>query len=1111
MSTQFRMRGGLPGAAARSAALRIAGELGLAPFIGSILVARGIDTPEAAREFLEPSLERDWRNPLEINGMVDAVDRIERAIRERDHIVVFGDFDLDGLSATTVMTRGIRALGGRVTPFIPRRFEEGYGITDAALNRLKQHEPDLIVTVDCGISCSDEVAQCVLDGIDVVVTDHHEAGVHVPIDVPVVDPKAEGDNPSAILAGVGVALKVIQALGCRFGYPHLWRSYTDFATLGTVADLMPMVDENRALVADGLRCMNEHPRPCIAALMAASDMSGKELTSTNLSFSLVPRLNAAGRMGEAEAALDLLMCDGFEEASTFAMRLDEMNSRRREIESELSDIAQVAAKAEYAGERVIVVAGRGWHEGVKGIVASRLVGIYGVPALLFTIEGDEARGSGRSVGNVNLFKAIESTSDLLTRFGGHGAAVGVTLPIDNLPEFKRRLDEYLQMLPAEDFCPMVDVDALVSLDELTLDSVRQLSVLAPFGQEMPEPVMLAHNVVLDQCRAVGADKTHLSCKLTDGRRQTSAILFHAKDIEELIACEAIVDAAFTAQIDEWRGVESVKAMLKAVVPARACCGLAACSNPDACRFIDELYTHPHDDAPDAAPSQDEGIRFKWEKLYREDPAALEREVVSAIIGDRLPHETQRAILERLRAGESILGVMATGRGKSLVFQVSAGMLAIAKHEASLFVYPLRALMHDQAYRLSCQFERFGLACRVLNGDTAEDDRAETYQGLKDGTVDIVLTTPEYLAFHASRIAECKRIGFMVIDEAHHIGQSKAGQRPAYKNLGEVAAKLGSPVVLAVTATADDDFARQIGETLLLSGSIVDETARENLHIDDARGIPGRDEYLAHIAATGDKCIIYVNSREHSVGVARRLRARLPQLATMIGFYNAGLRRNERSRVEDLFRSGEMRTLVATSAFGEGIDIPDIRHVVLYHMPFSDVEFNQMAGRCGRDGEDAWVHLLYGYQDVQINRGILENMTPNRDVMAQVYRRMRALQREATSAHEAFFSMGIDELARLSGDAVHPVSEQAVACGIAVFRELGLIEAKRTYNSGEEKIQIRVIEGAPHVELTDSVRYREGQQLISSFMEFRDWAVKCDLQGLTVRVTHPIAPMWRRLV
>ena len=360
MPAQFNIRAADP---ARTAEFQQA--LGLPRFIAATLAARGIADVEEARAFLSPSLDRDWLNPYDIPGIGEVADLLEEALRERRHVVVFGDFDLDGISATTVLTRGLRALGGKATPFIPRRFEEGYGITAAAYGRLKKLEPDVIVTVDCGIACKEEVAAIVADGVAVAVTDHHEAAELVPEGVPVADPKMDERCESAILAGVGVALKLVQILGARFGYPHLWRSYTDLATLGTVADLMPMRGENRALVAEGLTRMNENPRPCIAALIGTCGCTGP-LTATNLSFSLIPRLNAAGRMGDASLALDLLMSDSFSDACALAERLEEVNAQRRAIEAELSETAKARAAEAYHGQRALVVWGEGWHEGVKG-------------------------------------------------------------------------------------------------------------------------------------------------------------------------------------------------------------------------------------------------------------------------------------------------------------------------------------------------------------------------------------------------------------------------------------------------------------------------------------------------------------------------------------------------------------------------------------------------------------------------------------------------------------------------------------------------------------------------------------------------------------------------
>ncbi len=1081
-------------------------------FIASIMVARGITTLEQAEEFLNPSLDEDWLNPYFTPGMEEVVDKLEAAIRDRRRIVVFGDFDVDGVSATAVLTRGLRALGGQATPFIPRRFDEGYALTEAAYKRVKELEPELIVTVDCGIACKDEVAKIVADGVDVVITDHHEPPEHCPEGVPLVDPKTDPDCRSNILAGVGVALKVVQALGGRFGFPHLWRSYTDLATLGTVADLMPMVEENRALVADGLKRINTDPRPCMAALLGQAGVAGSAVSSIDLSFSVIPRLNAAGRLGDAKVALDLLMTDDFDAACALASNLEATNDQRRAIEAELSEMAREQALEVYKGQRALVVAGEHWHEGVKGIVASRLVHTYGVPTLLFTIDGDEARGSGRTVGQVNLFKAVESASDLLTRFGGHEAAVGVTLPAAKLGEFTERLCAYMDALPPDAFHPLVEVDTCVSLEELTIPNVEKLGMLAPFGQENKVPCLLARDVFLTNARAVGADKNHLSCTLSDGRSSVAAIMFHCNDIEQLVNTKSLVNAAFEVQIDEWRGRRTVKAMLKSVSPAETCAALEACLDPLNCQFISNLFDasdeelcETRSECPIALEAYEEirvSNRSQWEHRAKSEPVKLEADIIQTLIGTASLHEKQREVLDCLDAGCSTMCIMATGRGKSLIFHVHAAMRALRDHTVSLFVYPLRALISDQAFHLNNALAQFGITTCVLTGETSPEEREAIYGQLANGEVDIVLTTPEFLNFHADRIGESGRVRFMVIDEAHHIGMAKAGNRVAYKMLRSLKGKLGDPVVLALTATADSAIAGDITDILSIDSCIYDETERPNLIIDDQRGLKTREDYLANLVASGEKTVIYVSSRAQSVQLARILRRRVPQISLMIGFYNAGLSRAERTRVEEMFRAGQFSVLIATSAFGEGVNIPDIRHVVLYNLPYNEIEFNQMSGRAGRDGARAGIHLLYTPKDAEINKGILGEMTPDRKHMVQIYKALRSAQEEAG---EGFFTMSNVEAATRASRFGCEVSQHSVECAVAVFRELGLIETRNEFTSGEMTRYVRVVPGADKVTLENSVRYSEGLDEQAVFEEFKAWALHESASELQRRVMRPILP------
>lgn len=1088
-------------------AATLADKLELPHFIATTLAARGITTLEEAERFLHPSLERDWVDPYDLEEMDAAVDRIVRAVRDGERILVFGDFDLDGVSATTLMTRGLRACGGNVTPFIPLRFEEGYGLTEAAIDRFMADEPSLVVTVDNGIAAKNEVELLRSRGIDVVITDHHELADLVPEGVPVVDPK-RSDNPSSILAGAGVALKVVQAVGARFGQPNLWRSLIDLATLGTVADLMPMRDQNRALVAEGVRMINDDTRPCIAALLGESGFADKPVSSSNLSFTLIPRLNAAGRMGNAQLALDLLMSDDFAEAAHLSAELEKTNTRRRTIESELSEVASAEAERVFDGQRALIVAGEGWHEGVKGIVASRLTNRYGVPAILFTIDGDEAHGSGRSVGDVNLFDAVSSCQDLLIRYGGHHAAVGVTLDADKLPEFTERLCAYMDKLPPEDFIPRYDVDATVDLAELTIPNVEKLDLLAPFGQENPNPRFLAHGVMIAGGRAVGADKNHLSCTLTDGASTLSSIMFRCPDVHGLLTCGVALDAVFELQIDTWKGRRTVKAVLKSLKPLAPCLALEQCLDEVDKDFVSDLIASTASDdegKPDSLGWQASSAdRDLWQERAATDADAFREDLVHAFLGEGGSlHDSQREVLSLLDSGESVFAVMGTGRGKSLIFHLHAANLALAQGRASLFVYPLRALVADQAFHLERALGSFGICVETLTGASTPEERAQVMAGLASHDVDIVLTTPEYLDFHADEFASTGRIGFVVVDEAHHVSTSKAGFRPSYRSLADAVRRLGNPQVLALTATADEGTVDEMRTSFGITRTVVDHTERANLAVDDQRNNRKRERYLVSLVAQGEKTLIYVNSRLETVTLARKLRKLEPHIASLIGFYSAGLSRAERHRVEELFREGGLQVLVATSAFGEGIDIPGIRHVVLYHLPFSEVEFNQMSGRAGRDGDPAQIHLLFGRGDAAANASLLDENAPSHDGMAQIYRGLRTLQR---SAGDAAFSLDCEEVAnqasRLLGAAI---TAAQVACGVAVFEELGLVKTEQVGDDAGAEWRIYVVDYKGKVELDDSVRYREGTDERASFAAFKDWVLSCPADQLQDRIRHPLLP------
>ncbi len=1182
-------------------------KLGTSTITARLLAARGLGEEDAARRFLDPSLDRDWRDPGEIPGMQYAAERVATAIRASERILVFGDFDLDGISAAAVATRGLRALGGDVDVIVPHRTREGYGLTAPAIERAMNFSPDVVVTVDCGISGAQEVDALRALGVDVVVTDHHEPGAGVPVGVPVANPKLHADSPSRELAGAGVALKLVHAVGLVLGQADVWRELVDLATLGTIADVVPLVGENRALVASGVRDVARSPRTAIAALCAAAGVSPATFTADSVAFALAPRLNAAGRMADPQIALDLLLTDDPVRAEELARTLDDLNRERQAVEADLYAAAMTVLERTYRGERGIVLSGDGWHEGVKGIVASRIAAVYNVPTVLFSVHDGIARGSGRSAGSVDLFSAVQGCGPVLERFGGHEAAVGLTIAERDLEMFRGLLLEQLDALPVESFDTAIEVDAEVALDELSAELGEELGRLEPFGHGNRRPLLAARSVFMTGRERVGRNAGHLRFRAFDGATTVPAIAFRCRDIESLAAEETAVDLAFELQIDEWRGRRRTQIIVRHIAIPHASHG----EGEGATELVDRLFAAADEliareeyagieDAPsfhtklagvtfegrqdllerlvpgaplrlvrqpgnehDAnacalfdsygnqvgylnrrlagvlAPAIDAGVEYDVEVtdltggeegrsrgvnvlLTRRDAAAeveaaaldlhrrrtelqalaadsLERELVSRFLGERSLHSAQVKALAALERGVSTLAVMATGRGKSLIFHLHAARLALRRGLASVFVYPLRALVADQAFHLTDALGELGLCVRVVTGETSQADRDTAFRALADGGLDVVLTTPEFLHFHADRFAHAGRVGFVVVDEAHHVGMARAGHRPAYARLGDALVALGHPTVLAVTATASDDVVAELHAALSIDELVLDPTVRENLAVVDRRGSNDKDAYLTGLVAQGGKAVVYVNSRDASVRIARMMRKRIPDLAYRTAFYNGGLSRSVRHAVEAAFRTGDVRVVIATSAFGEGVNIPDIRDVVLYHLPFNDVEFNQMAGRAGRDGALARVHLLFGENDARINTTILSSLAPSRDDLAALYRVLRETESRDGSGFEVTNAELADACRRIRRSCT--LDERGVSSAIAVFRDLGLVTSE---GHGAYR-RLTLVADAHKVDLAQSVRYAEGLDEIADFELFKRWVLESGDDELLARFNRPILP------
>ena len=543
---------------------------GLPPLCAAVLCARGVDTAPAASAFLAhgPDLLHD---PFLLQDMEKAVERISRAIREQETLAVYGDYDVDGITATCLLTQFLRTLGGQVVSYIPDRTEEGYGLNNHAIDALARQGVTLIVTVDCGITAAQEVEYARALGVDVVITDHHQCKEVLPQAVAVVDPRRpDCSYPFPDLAGVGVALKLALALTAPDQRPQVLLDYGELAAIGTVADVMLLQGENRALVHLGLERLADCSRPGLQALLReAGCPRGQVPTTVTIGYGLAPRINAAGRMEQAGTALELLLTQDPQRGQELAQELCQLNRLRQAIELEIfQHCDQLLTHTPALSAPVIVLAGEGWHQGVIGIVASRLAEKYACPAFMISLDGDKGKGSCRSFGGFNLFGALERCAPLLDSYGGHELAAGFSIRRNNIPAFRAALcqlvEEFAGHQPMES---SLDVDCEIPhCSLLSTQDVESLSLLEPFGSGNPKPVFLLRSVCVLSHTDVGGGR-HLKLKLRRDGVAMDAIFFSANTAACGIENGQRLDIAFTLQINQFRGNRTVQLQLCDLRPA----------------------------------------------------------------------------------------------------------------------------------------------------------------------------------------------------------------------------------------------------------------------------------------------------------------------------------------------------------------------------------------------------------------------------------------------------------------------------------------------------------------------------------------------------------------
>ena len=544
---------------------KLKSKYGISELLATILVNKNITTQKEIEEFLNPT-RNDFFDPFLINDMDIAVERIRKAIETQEKVIIYGDYDVDGITSITVLKSFLKDVGLDVDYYIPNRLEEGYGLNKNAIDEIAKNKYTLMITVDCGISAIEEVNYANSLGIEVIVTDHHEPGEELPKALAVIDNKRKDSKyPFRELAGVGVAFKVSQALAQSMNVKEEeYLKYLDIVCVGTISDIVPLISENRVITKLGIKLLKQTRNTGLKAIINSSGYS--QINSTTISFGVAPRINACGRMGKAEQALKLLLSKDIYEVNKLTQELNNYNRERQEIEKEIFE--SVLNKIEQNNldkNRTIVVGGEGWHHGVIGIVSSKITEKYFKPSILLSFEEDgTGKGSGRSIPGFDLHEALMKCENCLEKFGGHSMAVGLTLKKDKFEQFYEEFEKVAEENKTENIVPIINVDAKIELNEIDKTVVEDLKQLEPFGEANKMPVFALKNIRIDSIRALSEGK-HLKLTLRDNNQIINAIGFNIGELANEYKIGDKVDLAGVLEINTFNGIDNLQINIKDIM------------------------------------------------------------------------------------------------------------------------------------------------------------------------------------------------------------------------------------------------------------------------------------------------------------------------------------------------------------------------------------------------------------------------------------------------------------------------------------------------------------------------------------------------------------------
>lgn len=1054
-------------------------ELGISPIVAQVLLNRGLDTVTKAREFLYPDFGM-LHDPFSFPDMEQAIRRIFQAIHSGEKILVYGDYDVDGITSISVLLPVLRELGAEVDYYIPNRVEEGYGLNMPAVRLAAELDVKLIITVDCGIAAHAETKYAVELGMDIIITDHHESPKLLPKAYAIVNPKTPGCSyPFADLAGVGVTFKLAEALLIESkgekGRKEVRDRFLDLVALGTIADVAPLLGENRAIVKFGLERLSKTQNLGLQALMQVSGLLEKKMDPIAVGYSLAPRINAVGRMGDPRMGVELLLASRTEEAERLARILDAQNRERKEQEAQILEeaLSLIPSQVNLDTERVIVLAGKGWHTGIVGIVASRICEMYYRPTILICIEDDEARGSARSIDKFHMYDALSRCSDSLLRFGGHEQAAGLAIAPQRIDEFRRSINVIAdKVLHSDDLIPKIDIDCRVELESLDFDLLGDLDVLGPFGMRNPEPLFCLSGVRVVEYRPVGDGGRHLKLKVrSDNGTTLDAIGFDMGEYcNVLFESPDNIDVAFSLSQNTWNGHTSLQLRLVDIRRGGSVyTHSTGCMREDsetALLVLDEVKELLGDVLDDTANIEDLleliGIAYLKCELDGTQFKTILKELVkrhTVINKTMLPwNDGFYACVCSIFAGIRL--------GRPVILACSSSMICkrVARNLQNLLGHVIEIDILTNPSLMSC--------------------RDESVRFIGRNPADVIVMTRGCLVRNMvnARVCGVQPSVLVFFTEAYYSKYySKSGL--LYSELPSIRKSLGDPGILIITDQAEDVHMK--GQNMQ-DAMVVDRThmrRRPSFQLIDRRNEADKLSIVEALLEEGKRLLLYVASPERTDELTRTLKDIGEERKVL--YYHEGLSSRDRSAIACMLQQDIVDVLVATSSFCvEGLSHL-FSDVVIFDAPFDPA---QLRSQCLTVGDNGNVHLLFSKEDAAKILELVEEECPDRERLVVLYIALKRICRGSK-----VFSGSINDVLEFCQRFCEPKLElQTLLVGLEVFRELDLVYS--VICGADITIEFRENNGEK-VSLEDSTCYMEGVHMREWFAEWTENLHYLDIKSM----------------